>query len=264
MTAITLRRDYLGSHRRLAVGRALLTSAAGLIPVPFLDTWLIEAVYGGAFRRIAADHQIDLDPVAVKNLVHGRTPPASWVEMTGTALAARLATATWKRFMLALTALRRAQAASRSFATLTVFDHYCARIHTGLGLDGARALLVRETINRALLETPGGLSFEPFRRGALGAARSLARGPLELANRASGGRLRRLLDRGKDVHEAEAVDEIDAIVEAELADTDGVIARTVAAVELQLTAEVNPYLDDVIERFDALWRAAIANRGDEP
>ena len=33
------------------------------------------------------------------------------------------------------------------------------------------------------------------------------------------------------------------------------LARTVAAVELQLSAEVNPFLDKAIERFDELWRA---------
>ena len=55
--------------------------------------------------------------------------------MTGAALAGRLATKTWRRVLVALTAVRRAQAATTTFATHTVFDHYCARIHTGLGLD---------------------------------------------------------------------------------------------------------------------------------
>jgi uncharacterized protein (DUF697 family) len=255
MTTLTLRRDYLGAHRRLAVGRSVAAAVVGLVPIPFLDDFLLEATLGGAYKRIATAYQIDLDPIALKNLVHGKTKPRAWYELTGTALAGRLASRTWKRVMIALTAVRRAQAASGTFATLTVFDHYCARVHTGLGLDGARALEVRELIRRALAETPGGLSFEPFRKGALAAARSVARTPLALADLASGGRLRKLLDRGKDVEEAEAVDEVDAMVEHELAETEGPLARVVAAIELQLTAEVNPFLDDVIERFDALWRA---------
>ncbi|MCL4223975.1 MAG: hypothetical protein KJZ91_05810 [Myxococcales bacterium] len=255
MSELVLRRDYLGAHRRLAVGRALAAALAGLVPVPLLDDYLLEATMGGAYKRIAADHKIDLAPLAVKNLVHGKTRPKPWYELTGTAIAGRLATRTWRRALIALAAVRRAQAAGDAFATLTVFDHYCARIHTGLGLDGARALEVRELIRRALAETPGGLSFAPFRKGALAAARLAARAPLTLADRASGGRLRRLLDRGRDVAEAEAVDEVDALVEHELAETDGALARAVAAIELQLTAEVNPFLDDAIERFDALWRA---------
>lgn len=251
MTALTARREYLHRHRRVALSRAIATSAAGLVPLPFVDDYLVEAVLGGGFRRIAAGYQIDLDANAVRTLVHGRSKAPSWMEMTATTLATRLATVGVRRVMVVLAALRRARVASRTFAMLTLFDHYCARHHTGLGLDEARALQIRDGIDQALRETPGGLSLTPFRRGALAAARTLARTPLELADRASGGRLRRLLDRGTDIHEAEAMNELDAIVEAELAETDGVLARTVAAVELQLTAEANPYLDELIERFDA-------------
>ena len=257
MTSLTLRRDYLGTHRRLAVGRALAAAAVGMVPIPLLDDWLYEAVLNGAYKRIASAHQIDVDELALKNLVHGKTQPKAWYELTGTAVAARLAGRGLKRFLIALTAVRRAQAASRTFATLTLFDHYCARMHTGLGLDGARALEVREMIRRALAETPGGLSFEPFRKGALAAARSVARAPLALADVASGGRLRKLLERGKDVEEAEAVDEVDAIVEHELAEREGAFSRAVAAVELQLSAEVNPYIDQAIERFETLWRSRL-------
>jgi uncharacterized protein (DUF697 family) len=264
MTAITVRRDYLNRHRRIALARAIATSAVGLVPLPFLDDYLIEAVLGGAYRRIAAGYQIDIDPHAVRFLVHGRSKPHNWAELTATAVAGRLATHGMRRFMVALTAFRRAQAASRTFATLTVFDHYCARHHTGLGLDAVRALQIRDSIDRALLDTPGGLSTVPFRRGALSAARSLAKAPLELADRASGGRIRKLLDRGRDIQEGEALSEIDAIVEAELANADGFFARTIAAVELQLTAEVNPYLDNLIETFDEIQRAAAKDSDERP
>lgn len=258
MTELTLRRDYLSRHRRLAVGRALASAAVGLIPIPLLDDYLIEATLGGAYKRIAAAHQIDLDEIAIKNLVHGKTQPKAWYELTGTALVGRLAGRGLRRFLIALAAIRRAQAASRTFATLTLFDHYCARMHTGMGLDGARALEVREMIRRALAETPGGLSFEPFRKGALSAARTVARAPLALADVASRGRLRKLLARGKsddEVEEAVAVDDVDAMVEHELAERDGVFSRAVAAVELQLSAEVNPFIDKAIDRLETLWRA---------
>ena len=120
---------------------------------------------------------------------------------------------------------------------------------------GTATVEVAELIQRALTETPGGLSFEPFRRGALAGARTMARAPLELANRASGGRLRKLLSRGSDIAEPEAVEEVDALVERELTRSDGVLARAATAVELQLSAEVNPFLDHAIDRFDVLWRA---------
>lgn len=254
MTTLTLRRDYLVAHRRLALGRALAASVASLVPIPFLDNWLREAILGRAYQRIAASYQIDLDPVAVKNLVHGRSKPASWIELTSGAIAVRLASQTWQRFLFALTTLRRAQFASRTFAALTLFDHYCARVHTGLGLDGARALAVSDAISATLATTPGGLTFEPFRKGALAAARTVAKAPLELADLASGGRVRKLLARGKDVTEAEAVEDVDKLVDRELADEQGWLARTVAAIELQLTADGNPWLDAAIDRFDATWK----------
>ena len=42
--------------------------------------------------------------------------------------------------MVVLATARGASAAQRTFITMTLFDHYCAKLHTGLGLDGERAL----------------------------------------------------------------------------------------------------------------------------
>ena len=63
-----------------------------------------------------------------------------------------------------------------------------------------------------------------------------------------------LLARGRDVTEAEIVDDVDALVDREMADSEGWLSRTVAAIELQLTADGNPFLDTAIERFDATWK----------
>jgi hypothetical protein len=253
-TELTLRREYLGAHRRLILGRAILGTVAGVLPVPLVDDWLVGVVLGGAYKRIAATHSVDLDDDAVTSLVYGKTPPPAWAETTASAIAFKVANRTWKRFLLVVTALRRAQAASRQFAALTLFDHYCQRRHTGLGLDKARALEVRGLISEVIAATPGGLSLEPFRRGALAAARAAIRAPLELADIASRGAVRRLLTRGTgDVAEAEVVDEVDQAIDKQLADQDGFLSRTLTAVELQLSADVNPYVDALIEEFDKRW-----------
>jgi hypothetical protein len=252
--ALTLRREYLGMHRRLIVGRAVAGTVAGLVPVPILDNWLVKVIVGGGFRRLAAAQNVDLDDDAVANLVFGRTQPPGWAETTATAILVRIASQSWKRLLVVITALRRARSAGRTFAALTLFDHYCQRRHVGLGLDAGKALELRDTIARAIDDTPGGLSFEPFRRGLLGAARATVKAPLELVDIASGGALRRLLDKGKgEVAEAEAVDEVEAALDRQLADKDNFLARAVAAVEQQLSADVNPYVDALIERFDELW-----------
>lgn len=251
--ALTLRRDYLGSHRRLILGRAIAATLAGAIPVPFVDDWLVTALLGGAYRRIAAARQVDLDEDAVKNLVHGRSGPVAWQEMAASAVGYRIATRTWKRLLIAVAAARRAQAASRTFLVLTLFDHYCMRLHEGLGLTGDDALALRESIDSALDQTPGSFSFEPFRRGALAAARATLRAPLELADIASGGALRRYLDKRRDVHDPAAVSELDQVIDQQLAESSSFLGRAVRSVELQLSAEVNPYLDHAIERLDKIW-----------
>jgi hypothetical protein len=254
-TALTLRREYLAMHRRLILGRAVAGTVVSLVPLPMLDDWLVKVVIGGGYRRIAAAQNIDVDDDAVANLVFGKTQPPGWVDVTATTIAYRLASQTWKRFLLVLTAVRRAQFASRHFAALTLFDHYCQRRHVGLGLDAARALELRDTIGRVIAETPGGLSLEPFRRGFLTAARATARAPLELIDLASGGALRRLLDKGSsDVAEPEVVDEVEAALDRQLADKEGFLSKAVGAIEQQLSAEVNPYVDALIDRFDERWQ----------
>lgn len=259
-TALTRTRDYLAGQRRTIIARSLAASLAGALPVPFLDDWVIAAILGRGYRRVAAAHQVDLDDDAVKTLVFGERPPTSIAELAASGIAARLAGRAASRMMLALATINRARSAARTFTAMTLFEHYCARLHTGLALDGATALALRGEIARAIDNTPGALALHPFRRGALAAARATLRAPLELADLASRGALRKLLARRSEVTEAEAVDDLDAAVEHALASKTGFFSRAVAAVEVQLSAEVNPFLDGAIENLDRRWRAWRAAR----
>jgi hypothetical protein len=165
--------------------------------------------------------------------------------------------------MVAIATVNRARSAARTFTAMTLFDHYCAKLHTGLALDGQTALALREEIIRSIEQTPGALAFHPFRRGALSAARATLRAPLELADLASGGRLRKLLaSKTGEVAVPETVDEVEQAMEAVLADKTNFLSRSVAAVEAQLSSEVNPYLDAAIESLDRRWRARVAARAD--
>lgn len=257
-TALTMRRDYLVPQRRTIIARALAGSLAGLVPVPFLDDWAVAAVLGGGYRRIAAAHHVDLDEAAVKSLVFGESKPPKVADLAVTGILARIAGTAAKRMMLALATINRARRAANNFVIMTLFDHYCARLHTGPALDSETALALRGEILKAIENTPGALSFHPFRRGALAAARATVRAPLELADLATGGAIRKMLAKKSDVTEAEAVDEMDHALETALASKTGFLSRTVAAVEIQLTAEQNPFLDAVIENLDRRWRARMA------
>jgi hypothetical protein len=254
-TALVSRRSYLDDHRRAIIARSLAGALAGAVPLPFLDDWAISVVLGGGYKRIARDHQIDIDSDAVTSLVHGPSSPTSVVDLAAGGILLRIASATTKRMMVLIATVNRARAAARTYVTMTLFDHYCAKLHTGLAIDRVTALALREEIGRAIDNTPGALSWKPFRRGALAAARASIKAPLELADLASRGALRRLLSKKSEVTEAEVVDELDHSIETALATKTNFLSRATAAVELQLSAEGNPYLDAVIDNFDRRWRA---------
>jgi len=257
-TALARSRAYLADQRRSIIGRSIAASLAGALPVPFLDDWAIAAILGRGYRKLAAARQVDLDDAAIKALVFGAERPASLTELAASGIALRIASRAARRMMLVITTINRARSAARTFTAMTLFDHYCARLHTGAALDGPTALALREEITRAIDGTPGALAVHPFRRGALAAARATLRAPLELADLASGGALRKLLARRSEVTGAEAVDDLDAAVESALASKTGFLGRAAAAVEIQLSAEVNPFLDGAIESLDRRWRARAA------
>ena len=257
-TELVTRRDYLQAHRRQIVARSIAAAIAGALPIPFVDDWVVAAILSRGYRRIAAAHQIDLDDRAATNLVFGKTPPTSVIDLAVGSLAVKLATQSAKRVLLALTAVRRARSAARTFAAMTLFDHYCARLHTGMGLSAERALELREEISRAIDSTDGALAFHPFRKGLTAAVRASLKAPLALADAASGGALRRLLARRSEVTEAEAVDEVEDALEKQLADSGNFLSRAVTSVEQQLAAETNPFLEAALENFDRWWRARMA------
>ena len=257
-TALVPRRDYLDGQRRRIIARAIAGSLAGALPVPILDDWAVGAILGTGYKRIAASHQVDLDTTAVAMLVHGSTAPPSIVDIASTGIALRIAGRSARRMLVVLATVNRARTAARTFVAMTLFDHYCARLHTGLAIDDATAAALREDIARTIDNTPGALAFQPFRRGALSAARATLRAPLELADLATRGALRRLLARRAQVTEAEAVDDVDRTIERALTSKRGVLARAVTAIELQLSSEGNPFLDSAIANFDRRWRARTA------
>jgi hypothetical protein len=254
-TELTLRRDYLDQHRRMIIGRSIAASLAGMVPVPILEEWMTSLVKRGTIRRIADARDVDVSAEAVRAIADGPTPPPSWAEMAGTTFVFKLIGRTWRKMLYAYVVTRRTQAAARNFVIGTLFDHYCARVHVGLGLDGPAAVELRALMDAAIEQTPGGLGERIFRRATVAAAKATVRAPIELADIASGGAVRRLLARRDEV---EAAEEVDQAIEAHLSSQDGFLARAATAVELQLSAESNPYLDDLIGTFEEMWRARSA------
>jgi hypothetical protein len=257
-------RGYLATNRRFIIGRSLVAAAAGGVPVPVLEDWLVSRVQRGTIRKIAESRSVDADEDAVRAVADGAERPPDWAAIAGSTVLGRLLARQWRRILIVYLVARRAQAAARAFLVGSLFDHYCARLHVGMGLNGPRAVELRALIDRAIAETPGGLGRRLFRRSALGAARAGVKGPVKLANAVTGGMVRRLLSKNQEV---EAVQVVDDSIEQQLSTKKSFLARSAAALELQLAAEANPYLERLLDTFDRLWRERQAQRtppGAEP
>ncbi len=199
-------RGYLAGQRRMIIARSIAGSLTGALPVPFLDDRARTAVVGGGYRRIAAAYRIELHQVAQRTLVHGAADPPSLTELAGGEIAYRIASPAARWGMLAFAAVMGAQSASRTFVTMTLFDHYCARLHTGGAIGAAIGRALREEIDRAIDLVPGGLELLPP-RGAV--------------------------------------------------ERNGLLSSMVAAIELRLSVEANPFLDRAIDVLDRGWRVRV-------
>lgn len=255
---LVVRRLHLDGHRRMLIGRSLAAAFAGALPVPLLDDWLSSTILRSTFRRLARDYQVDVDDAALTSLVYGKVEPPSLGKLVTDVTLLGLLKKLRRKLVVVLTAARRMRAAARYFTLATLFDHYCARLHVGLGLDGDSAMALRALMSRAIAQTPGGLSHRMFRRSIAAALRATLAAPAELADIATAGGLRRLLarrrDQGEDAPELAAAQEVDTVLEQQLAQETSFLARATRAVELQLSVQGNPYLDAVIDTFERLWR----------
>lgn len=259
--AMTHSRDHLAGNRRTIITRSLAAAAVGSVPVPGVDDWLASRIARGTISRIAESHGVDADEAAVRAIADGPEGPPRLGELAGGGLAFKLARGGLRRALLAYFAARRARAATDAFAVATLFDHYCARLHVGLGLDAASGAEVRTAIDRAISGTPGSLPRRLARRGGAAAGRFLARAPVRVADALTRGAVARALERrGADELPAE---DVDTALERELRSKSGPLARAAATAELQFAAEENPYLELLLENFETLWRRQHTNRDRE-
>ncbi len=245
-------REYLAENRRSIIGRSLAAAIAGAVPVPMLDDWLVSSIRRSTLRRIAERRGVDIDDEALRAIADGLETPPKWNDLVGGGLVFRIMSRQWKKLVIAVLAARRAQAAARNFEIATLFDHYCARVHVGLGLSGDSGRELRALMDKARSETSGGLSRHLFRRGLLATVKASVRKPVQVADLISGGRLAKLLGGDSEVEAATVVDED---LELQLHSDKSFLARSALAIELELAADRNPYLDNLIDTFDMLCAA---------
>ncbi|RMH37527.1 MAG: hypothetical protein D6689_20910 [Deltaproteobacteria bacterium] len=241
----------------MIAARAIAASMAGALPLPVVDDWLASRIRRGIIRRIAAARGVDIDDDAVAAIADGDAAPPSFAQIAGGTFLFKVLSRSWRKLMLAYVAADRARAAAKTFSVATLFDHYAARLHVGLGVDAATGRRLRRLMDECIDDTEGSIGAAVFRKAIAAAARASVRAPAELIDAVTGGRLRRLLSAGAD--EVVAVAEIDSAIERSMDEEAGFLARAARAVDAQLSAEDNPYLDDLVTCFESRWRQEVGH-----
>jgi hypothetical protein len=246
MNPLAVRNEHLAVHRRMIVVRSLATAIAGMTPVPLLDDWLVVRLRRGTIQRIAAVRGVDLDEDALRAIAEGSVKPPGWRTLVNSLPLSRILRRGARYALRGYFFYVRADAASRDFAVATLFDHYCARVHVGGGLDAAAGAALRARIDRALAKTPSGPLRQTFRTAIGGAGRALVRAPFELADALSGGRLRaRLRARAPVETEAEEVTE-EALVEH----SGSLLDRIGKSVDRGMMNLPSEYVADLVAHFE--------------
>jgi hypothetical protein len=153
---------HLEVNRPLIIARALVSGAAGMVPVPYLDDLLANLVRESLIKRLAEIRNVDIDPHAVQAVA---TPRGSRLLTAATLGSAALGATrrVFRRVAASLLLVRRVDEAMQTFQVGTLFDHYCARHHVGLGLDTQKAAKLRLAMERAIRETHGDALQRAFR-----------------------------------------------------------------------------------------------------
>jgi hypothetical protein len=234
MTYLVYRNEHLTPHRRMILARSIAASLLGAaVPLPYIEDWLPSVVRRGMIKRLADARGVDIDEAGVRAIADGVVPPPGWRTVIRAAPFSRMIRRAVRTALITLNVYARADEASRTFAIATLFDHYCARIHVGIGLDAAAGRNVRARIDRAREAVPRALGADLFRR----------------AFSAAGGMAARLV-RKRDPNEAEEIVE-EALVAADGDAGGNFIARATRALDRQLAAVGRTYVERLVDAFDA-------------
>ena len=248
------RLDHLRSHRRLIVRRSLLaTVVGGVVPIPVADEYIAGRVRAGMLMNLAERRQVDLALSSAELLADPREGSSvrNATLTAATLLALKMA---WKKFFAVLAIGRRAEDMATTFQMGTLFDHFCAKLHVGSGLDRARAIQLRAVIQSTLAETEKSAVVAIFREGGAIMGRSMLEAPAWMTARfqkaaehwvQSGGQPGVVLDQDATTG---------AQAEARWLD------RATASVELGLGRLGTHYLETLVRVFERRWQEAEAER----
>jgi hypothetical protein len=249
---------HLVVNRSLVVRRSLLATAlGGVIPVPVMDDYVAGRVRAGLLMRLAEQRKVDLprpsaellaDPKESSTIRHATITAV-------TLIALRLA---WRKFFALLAAGRGAEEMAATFQFATLFDHYCAKIHVGGGIDRKRAHELRAVIFATVERTEKATLTAVFRDGGRVLGRSLLEAPRWLSGRLGTLAQRWVSTRGNPEATFDPAAEVAPEGESQWLD------RAAHAVEERLAGVGHDYLGVLVDDFEERWAAVTAAAAPPP
>ena len=237
---------HLALHRGLIVRRALLSSAIrGFLPLPMVDDVLAGRVRAGLYAKLAAGRQVDLPPARAAILAQGEGQGAA-AKLTFVAAAAVIARFAGRKFLALVAAGRGAEEMAQTFASATLFDHYCAKLHVGGEITLADASRLRACLAAQGGEAALAPTLAAFREGSRVLGRSLLEAPRWVSQRIAG-----LGERF--VHSGGNPDVLDAFPEQASGDTAW-LDRAAHAVEEAMARAGNEHLTRLVRAFEERWQ----------
>ena len=237
---------HLTDHRALIVRRSLLaTAVGGLVPLPVMDDYLAGRVRAGMLMKLAERRRVDIVVSSAELLTDPRegTAVRNATMTAATILALKLA---WKKFFVLLAVGRRAEEMATTFQIGTLFDHYCAKLHVGSGIDRPTSMRLRQAMLGAIRDTERTAVVDAFRDGADLLTRSLNEAPRWMSQRlqkametyvATGGNPEAAVNQGGDLDP----------------DEERWLDRAATRVDTRLGQLGQGYLRSLLAHFERLW-----------
>ncbi len=249
--------DHLVENRRLVVRRALLAAAVGgVVPLPVMDEYLAGRIKAGMLMKLAERRQVDLAASSAELLgdPRGTTAMRNATLTAATLLALKMA---WRKFFAVLAVGRRAEEMASTFQLGTLFDHYCAKMHVGAGIDRDRAVLLRDVIHASLAQAERAAIVGAFREGSRVLGQTMLEAPA-WANAKIERAARRWTASGGQTTDATPGADDDDGDEARWLD------RASTEVEGRLGGLGQDYLVGLVRTFERRWRAVESAHEDIP
>jgi hypothetical protein len=249
--------DHLTVNRRFIVRRALLaTAVGGVVPLPVMDEYLAGRVKAGMLMKLAERRQVDLAASSAELLgdPRGTTAMRNATLTAATLIALKL---TWRKFFAVLAVSRRAEEMASTFQLGTLFDHFCAKMHVGAGIDRERAIELRDVMHAALAEAERTAIVNAFREGSRVLGRSMLEAPAWANARIERAARRWAASGGTTTDATPGAD--DDVAD----DTDARwLDRASSEVDGRIGGLGQDYLVSLVRTFERRWRAAESARAD--